>query len=179
MLLHDTVTLVHAVGFATGVALYAMLALMVLRAAPGAGAPDRIPLATAALGLAWNVGALIAYGIPGLGLPGDLAPAVRWVGAAAFSALGFLPAVVVHAALQGSQGRVRALLTAAAYALSAVAAGLHAWGAASGPVPSGTGLRVLSLGYVTVLGALAVRLRRPGEQHRVGGEREVADRLAA
>lgn len=107
MLRHDIITLIHAVGFVTGVALYAMLATMVLRAAPVADGctplravrRDRIPVVTAALGLAWNLGALVAYGVPGLGLPGDLTRAAGWVGAVAYAARGFLPAVVVHAVL--------------------------------------------------------------------------------
>ncbi|MDF1506233.1 hypothetical protein PYV61_24975, partial [Roseisolibacter sp. H3M3-2] len=163
MLREDTVTLVHAVGFVTGVALYAMLATMVLRTARGARR-DRIPVATAALGLAWNLGALVAYGVPGLGLGGPLTWATAWVGAVAYAALGFLPAVVVHAALQGDRGRVRAALTGGAYALSAAAAAMHAWSAATGDAAtSGDALRLLSIGYLVVLGALAVRLRRsPG-----------------
>jgi two-component system LytT family sensor kinase len=172
MLRHDTVTLVHAVGFVTGIALYAMLATMVLRATPPVdrGAPrraprlERIPMATAALGLVWNLGALVAYGVPGLGLAGELAWAAEWVRAVAFSALGFLPAVVVHAALQGDRGRAALALTASAYALSGVAAAMHLWGAASGGAAlSASALRLLSVSYVVVLGALTVRLRRsPG-----------------
>jgi two-component system LytT family sensor kinase len=169
---HDTLTLIHAVGFVTGVALYAMLATMVLRAAPvddrrparNAAHRDRIPVATAALGLVWNLGALVAYGVPGLGLAGDLSRAAAWVGAVAYSALGFLPAVVVHAALQEDRGRGRLALTGSAYALSAAAAAMHAWGAATAAAaPTVAALRLLSLGYVLVLAALAVRLRRsPG-----------------
>ena len=172
MLRQDTVTLVHAVGFVTGIALYAMLAAMVLRTAPAAGRTppgpafrlDRIPVVTAALGLVWNVGALVAYGVPGLGLADGPAWATAWVGALAYSALGFLPAVVVHAALQGDRGRARAALTGGAYALSAAAAAMHGWGAATGAAAlSASALRLLSFGYVVVLGALAVRLRRsPG-----------------
>lgn len=172
MLRHDTITLIHAVGFVTGVALYAMLATMVLRVAPVADGRtplravrrDRIPVVTAALGLAWNVGALVAYGVPGLGLTGDLTRAAGWVGALAYAALGFLPAVVVHAALQGDRGRGARALTAGAYALSTVAAAMHAWSAASAAaVPAVPALRLLSFGYVPVLAALGVRLRRsPG-----------------
>jgi hypothetical protein len=63
----DLTTLVHLVGFLTGIALYAMLdrhralrdarpddAAHARRRRGGRGGVDRIPLATAALGLVWN-----------------------------------------------------------------------------------------------------------------------------
>jgi two-component system LytT family sensor kinase len=79
--------------------------------------------------------------------------------ALAFSALGFLPAVVVHAALQGERGRVSAALPRVAYALSLAAAAMHAAGAVRGGAPTREALQLLSVGFAIVLGALVVRLR--------------------
>jgi two-component system LytT family sensor kinase len=167
MLIPDSAPLVHAIGFVTGIALYAMLASMVLRvqgssraATTHAGHRDHIPLATAVLGLVWNAGALLAYGAPSLVASGSRVAALEWVGALAFSALGFLPAVVVHAALQAVQDRGRTALTGAAYALSTTAALLHLVGAASGAVPSRPALLLLSGGYAVVLAILGLRMLR-------------------
>ena len=167
MLSTDPAPLVHAVGFVTGIALYAMLASMVLRARGSsrtatthAAHRDHIPFATAVLGLVWNAGALLAYGAPGFVESADRVAALDWVGAVAFSALGFLPAVVVHAALQAVRDRARTALTGAAYSLSSIAAVMHMAGAASGDVPSRPALLLLSGGYAVVLGILGLRLLR-------------------
>src|SRR5215211_5377858 len=95
----DLTALVHLVGFTTGIVLYTMLAVMTLRrgASSGEQAGDpgnRIPLVAALLGLVWNVGALVMYSLPDFRI-GTPSP---WVTAVAFSALGFLPAVVVDSA---------------------------------------------------------------------------------
>src|ERR1043166_5443289 len=86
----DLVALIHLVGFATGIVLYGMLALMTRRAArhpetAGGG----IAVLAALLGLLWNAGALIVYGWQDFGL-GQVSP---WIEAVSYSALGFLPAV--------------------------------------------------------------------------------------
>ena len=161
----DTAALLHAVGFVTGIALYAMLGAMVLRSerdrrtSAASRGRDRIALVTAGLGLLWNTGALLAYGAPVL-LGTTVGAGPAWVEAVAFSALGVLPAVVVHSALQGERARGRAALTAAAYGLSATGAALQLSAAATGsPVPSATALRLLSIGFAVVLAMLAIRLR--------------------
>ena len=65
--------LLNLVGFSCGVVLYAMLLAMVVRAsrAPG-GTPgfDPLLLATALLGLVWNLCALPAYELPKVGIEG-------------------------------------------------------------------------------------------------------------
>ena len=92
---------VNLVGFATGTALYAMLLALVLRG--GSRAPedadrvDWLPLSTALLGLAWNLGELAAYALPRLGIVDDTAG----VSAMSFPALGMLAAVVVHSVARG------------------------------------------------------------------------------
>src|SRR3954469_22433519 len=85
-------------------------------------------------------------------------------GAIAFSALGFLPAVVVHAATLGGEVRLRRPLTAAAYALSSVASSMQLWGAfIAHTVPTRLALQLLSVGFSVVLPVLAFVLhRQPG-----------------
>jgi len=88
---NDLTTLVHLVGFLTGIVLYAMLGVMTLRTRAGrpvrgrTSGADRIPLATASFGLVWNCGALAIYGFRDFGF-GEARPVLT---ALAFSALGF------------------------------------------------------------------------------------------
>ena len=168
---NDTTTLVHLVGFLAGVALYAMLGVMTLRGRAGGESPlagrhaDRIPLATAVLGLLWNSVALIIYGLHDLGLPAPLPHAWPWLVALAFTALGFLPAVVVHSAVQSAGRRAGARpLVASAYALSTVAALLQFLDAGRGqPLPSRAALVTLTVGYGVLIGVLVLYARRqPG-----------------
>jgi len=167
--------LVHLAGFGTGVALYAMLGVMVARAGRRSARPaspadasiepaDRIPLATAVLGVTWNLGALVLYPMRDLGLAPQGAGGPTWLlalGTVAFGALGVLPAVAGQAAAQPVARRARHALTAAAYALSAAAAALQGWGAVNaGTVPARPALVLLTVGYAVVLTLLALRLRR-------------------
>ena len=66
MIAPNAAEVLNLVGFVTGTALYAMLLALVLRDVPGAG-HSRLPLATAVLGLIWNLGELTAYALPRLG----------------------------------------------------------------------------------------------------------------
>lgn len=121
MLASNAADLLNIVGFATGTALYAMLLVLVLRRRPHgqSGRRDWLPLATALLGLVWNLGELAAYGLPRLGLLSDSIP----LSAVSFPALGFLAAVVVHSVardLGGGRSVVRL-----AYAMAGLAAVLH------------------------------------------------------
>src|ERR1043166_9611341 len=88
--------LVHLVGFLIGAALYGMLFVLVVRRR----LDDRLPLLTAVLGLIWNVIGLAAYGISDLA-GHDPHP---YLIATAYSALGFLPAVVVDSGLRPPNG---------------------------------------------------------------------------
>ena len=100
----DLTALVHLVGFTTGIILYGMLGVMTRRRLSYVVAPnerrvaDRVPLAAAVLGVVWNVGAMLVYAVRDFGLSYPL----PWVGAVAYTALGFLPAVVVHSTLRRS-----------------------------------------------------------------------------
>ena len=63
MIAPNAAEVLNLVGFVTGTALYAMLLALVLRNVPGNG-QSRLPLATAVLGLVWNIGELAAYAMP-------------------------------------------------------------------------------------------------------------------
>lgn len=155
--------LLNLIGMTAGTALYAMLLVMVVRAGrtPGVAARfDPLLLATAILGLVWNVCALPGYELPKLGIPGPF-PILTAVG---FSALGLLPAVVVHSVLRGERDEVRgwprATLAAAAYAVSAMAAALQIhtiW--IGGPLPSVFAMRLLTYSYAALAVPLAVVTR--------------------
>lgn len=142
--------LLNLVGLSTGVVLYAMLLTMVLRADRTTRVPrvDTLLLVTSILGLVWNLAALPAYELPKLGIRGSFS----WLVAAGFSALGFLPAVVVHSVLRGEQNAVRGWLKAsiatAAYAVSTTAVFFHLRAVFAGsPVPSARGMRLLTYAF--------------------------------
>jgi two-component system LytT family sensor kinase len=164
---NDLTTLVHLVGFLTGIVLYAMLGVMTLRTRAGRlmrgrqSGVDRIPLATATFGLVWNCGALAIYGFRDFGF----AEPRPWLTALAFSALGFLPGVVVHSAVQSlRQFRGTRALVAAAYSLSSVAAILQFVAASMNhPLPDRPALLSLTIGYTVVVAVLALLSRgQPG-----------------
>src|SRR3954467_15906693 len=111
--------LLNLIGLSTGIALYAMLLAMVIRRdrARGTAAPrDPLLLATALLGLLWNLCALPVYELPKIGVQHSF-DVLTVVG---FSALGFLPAVVVQSVLRGEDHRLasgsRRAVAVAAYA---------------------------------------------------------------
>jgi hypothetical protein len=143
---HNVAALVHLIGFLTGAALYAMLFTLVVRRRVD---DDRLPLLTAILGLIWNVSGLAAFGIRDFG-GGDPSP---FLIATAYSALGFLPAVVVHSVLRSQSDslhhRTRAALIWASYAISTVAETLMFRAATRhAPVPSVLALQTLTWFYL-------------------------------
>ncbi len=102
-------------------------------------------LTTAALGLLWNLGELYTVGMRDFG-QSEFSPLLV---AISYSALGFLPSVVVHSAQADIKGRK--WLSYAAYALSIFAALLHFAAAATGDaVPSYLALQTLTLGSATL-----------------------------
>src|SRR5438093_12759131 len=125
--------LLNLVGLSTGVVLYAMLLVMVVRTGRSAGARtsiDPLMLATALFGLVWNLCALPLYELPRVGFSASL-PILAVAG---FSALGFLPSVVVQSVLRGERDRVvgssKRLVAGLAYGASAsamVLQGRAAW----------------------------------------------------
>src|SRR6266571_2099293 len=138
--------LLNLIGLSTGIALYAMLLAMVVRGrSPTTPRLDPLLLATAVLGLVWNLCALPAYELPKLGIPGPF-PLLTTVG---FTALGFLPAVVVHSVLRGEHDDVhlwlKRAIAATAYSVCTIAGVLHLrtmWTAA--PLPSVFAMRLLT-----------------------------------
>jgi two-component system, LytTR family, sensor kinase len=161
-----TPALLHIVGYLTGATLYAMLLVMVSRAPGGA---DRLALATALLGLAWNIGELLAHGAVAAGY----SAAEPWLAASAFGALGLLAAVVVHSVsrvrsdeppLKQRLARAVALI---AYGSAATAGALHLHAAATaGQLPSALGLEVITAGLLTLSIPLVIATRRHDHARR-------------
>src|SRR5436309_4413523 len=154
-------SLVNLLGFITGTVLYVMLPWMVLSYRP---ASNRLAPLTGLLGFAWNVGAFGGYGLFNLGF-GEPAPLVL---AAAFGALCFLPAVVVHSALRAVERvtpRASLVMIGSAYAMSGLATILHLYSAVTtGTAPSQLALRAVTVGFGALLVSLLVVTR--GQQGR-------------
>ncbi len=161
-------SLVNVLGFTTGAILYAMLLWMVVRSHPpdqrwAASSSDRLSLLTGVLGLFWNIGAFSAYGLPTLGLVKQ-SPLLM---ALAFSALGFLPAVVVHSVLRSRGNLERAMdrsILYFAYALSVGSSLLHLIAALRWQLLfSPSAFLILMSGFAAVMIALLVDTRKtPG-----------------
>jgi hypothetical protein len=164
----DLTAFIHLVGFAAGIVLYGMLGVMTRRrlayvSAPSERAtPDRLPLVAALLGVVWNAGAMLAYAVRDF----DVGRPLPWVSVAAYSALGALPAVVVHASLDRSHRAQHRAMLIVAYGASAIAAVMHALAANRGEMFSPIGLLLLTTTYVLVLAALVVTERRRPGFHR-------------
>lgn len=167
--------LLNLLGYITGLSLYAMLMVMLLngpRAVSTLGAEsdkaDRLPLLTALLGLAWNLGALLDFGIHDIG--GWRSSAL--LAAAAFTALGFLPAVVAHSVLRsGAEWRRPAAMwmLISAYSFSATAAALHFHQAFTRQsAPSHWALHVLTIGFGALIVALLMATRGKAGWGRAG-----------
>jgi two-component system, LytTR family, sensor kinase len=153
--------LVNLVGFTAGTALYAMLGAMVLKHRDRGRGVDGMLLLTAVLGLSWNLGELFVF------IERDFGGAGGWafVTAAAYSALGFLPSVVVHSARLRGGGRV--WLSVVAFGLSSIAAAMHLRAAATGAeVPSDTALLSLTFGSLVLAGSLLVLGVKEGVQRK-------------
>jgi two-component system, LytTR family, sensor kinase len=169
--------LINLLGYITGSVLYAMLLVMALgrqsvASTIGVGGAssektDRLPLLTALLGLAWNLGAITAFVMQSFAN----ARPFPLLMAAAFTALGFLPAVVVHSLLRtGDEWRRRPAalsMTIMAHGLSATAGALHiqqaiVWWIA----PSQWALRILTIGFAALTVALLFIVRRQGGWQR-------------
>ncbi|MFT3743725.1 MAG: histidine kinase [Pyrinomonadaceae bacterium] len=157
--------LVNLLGFSVGIALYALVAAMVVRYRGSRRAENAnlLLLTTAALGLLWNVGELYGFVQKDFGGP-VISP---FLIALSFSALGFLPSVVVHSAQAEESGTH--WLTFAAYGLSIVATLMHFQAAFAGSaVPSALGLRTLTFGSLAlVVGLLIFKLRQTLEKKAV------------
>lgn len=169
--------LINLLGFVTSSALYTMLLVMILsgpRSTAAVGthsgpAPDRLALLAAVLGLAWNLGAFATIGLQNLGVRRPFPLLI----AAAFTALGFLPAVVVHSVLRAGEAftpRPAAWgMTIAAYALSTVASGMHFYQAVtSRTAPAHWALHALTIGFSLLIVALLISTRKQPGWRRAG-----------
>lgn len=166
MATHAAAMLINWLGFITGAALYAMLLLMALgesRAGSIVKTSDEdsessfnwLPTATALLGLVWNLGSLAALGF----IEHRTSHAWTLLNALMYSALGFLPAVVVHSLLRKRDATLpklaSLLLLGAAYGLSLTASVFHfyeAWATRS--EVSHWALHILTFGFCTLIAGL-------------------------
>ena len=153
----NSAALINLLGFTVGIALYALLLLMVVRhrKSKEQNAPDLLLLLTAALGLLWNTGELTALFWKDFG-GSQVSPVLL---AVSYSALGFLPSVVVHSAWKNedSENKNVRWLTFTAYGLSVFAALLHFQSAIFHSIaPSDLALRVLTVGSLALLGGLLI-----------------------
>ncbi|HSK70187.1 MAG TPA: histidine kinase [Pyrinomonadaceae bacterium] len=145
--------LINLLGFTVGIALYALLLAMVVRHRrfTKGNSVNFLLLATAVLGLLWNVGELFTF------LWRDFAneSVSPFLTAVSYSALGFLPSVVVHSA-QNKESRT-VWLTITAYALSAFAAFLHLESAIFSQIaPSNLALQILTYGSLGLIASLLI-----------------------
>lgn len=145
----NSASLINLLGFTVGVALYSLLFVMVARHRKPKQL-DYLLLTTAILGFLWNAGELFEFirrdfsGIPE-------APLLE---AISYSALGFLPSVVVYSAWKsaGDENPNVQILTFSAYGLSVSAAILHLYSALfSSVAPSALALQILTYGSLALL----------------------------
>jgi len=157
--------LINLLGFAVGIALYALIAAMVVRhrRASRYENVDFLLLTTSVLGLLWNIGELYGF-VQKDFVSGGISP---WITALSFSALGFLPSVVVHSAQADDEGTH--WLTYAAYGLSAFAAFLHFYSVViNGIAPSDLALQALTFGALALaVGLLIFNFRQTLEKKAV------------
>ncbi len=142
--------LLNLLGFTVGIALYALLAAMVVaHRTPGSSKVNILLLTTSLLGLLWNLGELYLYFQNDLGT-GMVSPMIT---ALSYSALGFLPSVVVHSSQ--ADNRKLSIVRLAAYGLSTAAAILHFRSAViDGTAPSALGMQMLTVGSIVLAAAL-------------------------
>lgn len=144
-----TVGVLHLVGFSTGVALYAMLLWLAMAERRTAGRVESLAAATGVLGVIWNLGSLASYLLEHT----HQTRAGELVAATAYSALGFLPAAVVHSVLrsEAKRGRGTQLVVLTAYAMSIAGAMLQLSATVYGEATSQTALRILTMSFIALI----------------------------
>ena len=146
--------LLNLVGFITGAALCAMLLGLVVRSRATADRSDLLPLFTAVLGLAWNLGELGDYLLNRAGRAGP----ESWLSAVSFAALATLAAVVVHSVARDIRGG--RLVIAVAYVCSTAATVLQFRTLASGDTrPSALAFTILTVAFGAIVLPLALLTR--------------------
>ena len=149
----NAASLINLLGFTVGIALYALLLAMIARhRRPSKGeSVNFLLLTTSLLGLIWNVGELCVFVWKDFGAV-NFPPLLT---AVSYSALGFLPSVVVHSA-QTEEIKAR-WLTFAAYGLSSIAALLHLQSAFfENSAPSSLALQTLTFGSLALIAGLLI-----------------------
>jgi signal transduction histidine kinase len=150
-------SLVNLLGFTVGVMLYALLFVMTLRhrKTKAKFSFDFLLFTTAVLGFLWNVGELFVFIWKDFSQT-QVSPVLM---AISYSALGFLPPVVVHSAWKNSENENKNVrwLTFFAYGLSTFASLLHFHSASFlNSAPSDLALRILTFGSLGLLVGLLV-----------------------
>jgi len=163
--------LINVLGYTVGIALYLMLLVMVLKHPAqsttvteptfyAGWSSNGLILVTAVLGLLWNLGAFAIYELKGVGYVNSY----PILAAISFTALGFLPAVVVDSVLRGrrpSNPQLSKVIAIAAYSLSATAGLFQFFDAIRFTLaPSLSALRLLTFGYLALLVLLFISTRR-------------------
>ena len=159
----NTASLINLLGFTVGIALYSLLLVMVVRhrRTKQKNSFDFLLLLTAVLGFLWNFGEFVFF----IWKDFSATPiSAVWL-AVSYSALGFLPSVVVHSAWKNAENENENLrfLTFAAYGLSVFAALLHFQSAIFQNIaPSASALRILTFGSLAMLIGLLIFAFRQG-----------------
>ncbi|HEX7153159.1 MAG TPA: sensor histidine kinase [Thermoanaerobaculia bacterium] len=156
----------HLVGFSTGVALYAMLLWLALADRRAGGRGESLAAVTGLLGMLWNLGSLAAYVLEQM----QNTRAAELLAVASYSALGFLPAAVVHSVLRSEAKRSRAtrVLILTAYAMSIAGAMLQFSATVFGVATSHTALRILTMAFVALVVPIIAVTRRRFRLERTG-----------
>jgi signal transduction histidine kinase len=154
----NTASLINLLGFTVGIALYVLLMVMVLRhrKTQKLSSLDFLLLATSLLGVLWNLGEFFVFLWRDFGQTTASPPVLT---AISYSALGFLPSVVVHSAWKNAETKNESLrwLAIPAYGLSLAAAVLHFQSALfSGVAPSNSALQILTIGSLALLVGLLI-----------------------
>lgn len=153
----NSASVLNLLGFTVGVMLYALLFMMTLRhrKTKAKFSFDVLLFATAVLGFLWNVGELFVFIWKDFSTL-QVSPVLL---AVSYSALGFLPSVVVHSAWKNAENENANVrwLTFFAYGLSIFASLLHFQSAIfTGNAPSDLALRILTFGSLGLIVAMLI-----------------------
>ncbi|CAN5290212.1 hypothetical protein BH10ACI1_BH10ACI1_03650 [soil metagenome] len=153
----NSASLINLLGFTVGVALYVLLLVMVVRHRKSKKrySFDFLLFTTAVLGFLWNTGELFDFIWRDLN-DAQTSPILQ---AVSYSALGFLPSVVVYSAWKNSDNENSNVrwLTFFAYGLSVFAGFLHFYSAiAFNIAPSDLAFQILTFGSLALLAGLLI-----------------------